>query len=141
MLLLSCDGQTDVWELFSENSYLRAVLDRQGLMVAAPADLRIRKADSFSLQILQGFWPRIKRKNPKNISDVTNCMQEIHKSERSDMATVPTVLAKAEYQILDGKHVLQVRKDFVVEGDTIPSEEVSLPMDSLAMKATQVDSS
>ena len=29
----------------------------------------------------------------------------------------------------------------MVEGDTIPSEEVSLPMDSLAMKATLLDSS
>ena len=38
VLLLSCDGQTDVLELFSDNSYVSAVLDRQGLMVAAPVD-------------------------------------------------------------------------------------------------------
>ena len=35
-LWLSCEGQMDVWELFSDNYYLSAVLDRQGLMVAAP---------------------------------------------------------------------------------------------------------
>ena len=29
VLWLSCEGQTDVWELFSDNSYLSAVLDRQ----------------------------------------------------------------------------------------------------------------
>ena len=39
----SCGGQTDVWELFSDISYLSAVLDRQGLMVAAPVDLRTKK--------------------------------------------------------------------------------------------------
>ena len=38
MFFLSCEGQTDVWELFSDNSYVSAVLDRQGLMVAAPVD-------------------------------------------------------------------------------------------------------
>ena len=34
MLRLSCEGQTDVWEQFSDNSYLSAILDQQGLMVA-----------------------------------------------------------------------------------------------------------
>ena len=42
--MLSCDGQLDVWELFSDTSYLSAILDRQGLMVAAPVDLRTKKA-------------------------------------------------------------------------------------------------
>ena len=36
--------KTDVWELFSGNSYLSAILDRQGLMVAAPVDLRTKKS-------------------------------------------------------------------------------------------------
>ena len=47
VLLLSCEGQMDVWELFSVNFYLSAILDRQGLMVAAPVHLRT-KAGSFS---------------------------------------------------------------------------------------------
>ena len=75
MFFLSCEDQTDVWELFSDNFYLSAILDRQGLMVATQVNLRIKKAESFSLQLLQGFWLRIKRKYPENISDVTNCIQ------------------------------------------------------------------
>ena len=35
VLWLSCDGQRNVLELFSDNSYLSAILDRQGLLVAA----------------------------------------------------------------------------------------------------------
>ena len=45
VLWLSCEGQIDVWELFSDNSYLSAILDRQGLLVAAPVDLRAKKAE------------------------------------------------------------------------------------------------
>ena len=57
---LSCECQIDVWELFSDNSYLSAKLGRQGLMVAAPADQRTKKAEGFSPQALQGFWSKIK---------------------------------------------------------------------------------
>ena len=38
VLWLSCEGQIDVCELFSDNSSLSAILDRQGLVVAAPVD-------------------------------------------------------------------------------------------------------
>ena len=48
VLWFSCEGQTDVWELFSDNSYLSAILDRQGFMVTAPVDLRTKEAESFS---------------------------------------------------------------------------------------------
>ena len=65
VLRLSCEGQTDVWELFSDNSYLGAILDRPGLQVAAPADLRNKKIEHFSLLLLQGFWSKLKVKNPK----------------------------------------------------------------------------
>ena len=41
---LSCEGQADVREMFSDNSYLSAILDGQGLLVAAPIDLRTKKA-------------------------------------------------------------------------------------------------
>ena len=60
VLWLSCEGQIDVWELFSDNSFLSAILDRQALMVAAPADLRTKKAEGFSPQALQGFGQRLK---------------------------------------------------------------------------------
>ena len=74
VLWLSCEGQMNVWELFSDNSYLSAILDRQGLLVAAPVDLRTKKAESFSPQLLQGFWSQLKKKN--------------------HMATVPFVLGR-----------------------------------------------
>ena len=56
VLWLSGIGQTDVWELFSDTSDLSAILDRQGLMVAAPVDLRTKKAERFSPQALRVFW-------------------------------------------------------------------------------------
>ena len=65
VLWLSFKGQMDVWELFSDNSYLSAILDRQGLWVAAPVDLRNKKTESFSPQLLKGFWAKLKKKNPK----------------------------------------------------------------------------
>ena len=40
VLWLSCEGQIDVRELVSENSYFCAIVDRQGHLVAAPVDLR-----------------------------------------------------------------------------------------------------
>ena len=47
VLWLSFEGQTDVWELFSDNSYLSAILDRQGLLFAATVDLRTKNTESF----------------------------------------------------------------------------------------------
>ena len=55
----------DVGELCSDNSYLSAILDRQGLMFAPPADQRTKKAEGFSPQALQSIWSKIKLKNPK----------------------------------------------------------------------------
>ena len=62
---LSCEGSINICELFSDNSYLSAILDRQGLLVAAPTDLGTKKAESFSPQLLQNFWLKLKKKNPK----------------------------------------------------------------------------
>ena len=65
LLWLSCEGQKDVWKMFSDNSYLSAILDRQGLQVAAPIDRRTMKAENFSPQLTHGFWQKLKEKNPK----------------------------------------------------------------------------
>ena len=62
--MLSCESQIDVWELLSDSSYLSAFFDRQGLFVA-PMDLRAKIAESFSPQLLQGFWSKLKKENPK----------------------------------------------------------------------------
>ena len=51
VLWLPCEGQIDVREMFSDNSYLRAILDRQGLQVAASLDLGTKKAGSVSPQL------------------------------------------------------------------------------------------
>ena len=67
VLWLSCEGQTDVWEMSLDNSYLSAILDRQELQVAAPVDLRTKKAESFSPQLLQGFWHKLKKKIPRSL--------------------------------------------------------------------------
>ena len=74
VLWLSREVQIDVWELFSDNSYLSAILDRQGLMVAAPVDQRTKKAESFSPQALQGFWSNIKIEDSHDNCDVPNCL-------------------------------------------------------------------
>ena len=61
-----------VWELFPDNSYLSAILDRQRLQVAAPIDLRT-KAESFSPPLLQGFWHKLKKKESQDCCDVPDC--------------------------------------------------------------------
>ena len=46
--------------LFYGNSYWSAILDRQGPPVAAPTDLRTKKADNLTPQQLQGFGYKLK---------------------------------------------------------------------------------
>ena len=105
MLSLSCEGQIDVWEMFSGNSHLSAIPDRQGLQVAAPIDMRTKKAESFSPQLLQGFWHKLKKKNPKIVlmsptfetksfkkKEVVWQQTKSFKKERSGTATVPFCL-------------------------------------------------
>ena len=57
----SCEGQTGNCSL--KISYLTAILGRHGLMYAAPADLKKKKAECFSPQLLQGFWSMLKTKD------------------------------------------------------------------------------
>ena len=76
VLWLSCEGQIDVWELFSDNSYLSAVLYRQGSLVAAPVDLRTKKAERFSPQLLQDFLVQTQEKESKDRWDVPDCYYE-----------------------------------------------------------------
>ena len=100
-----------MWEMFPGNSFLSAILDRQGLMVAAPKDVRTKKA--------------VKMRNPKIVvmsQTVTNKnfgQKVIRKQNR-------LCLAVAECQILDGKHDKNfgttIMKYLVFEKGTIPSE-------------------
>ena len=100
--------------MFSDNSYLCAILDRQGLSVAAPVDLRTKKAET---------------KNPKQ--------KEVIRQQYL------VCLAVTENQILGGKHFLfflgpESRKIWWLKKVQY-FQKVSLPMDSLAWLETQVD--
>ena len=94
-LWLFCEGRTNVWELFSDNAYLSAVFDRQGLSVAAPVELRTKKTESFSPQLLQGFWSKLKETESQDRCDVPDCHHQNLEAKRSHMATVPFVLGRS----------------------------------------------
>ena len=65
---LSCEGQADVWEMFSDTSYLSAILHRQGLLVAAPTDLRTKKADNFYTTDIAGLFVQAQeKKKPRSL--------------------------------------------------------------------------
>ena len=106
VLWLSCEGQIDVWELFSDNSYLSAILDRQGLSVAAPVDLATKNVESFSPQLLQGFWSKLKEKNPEMVVMSPTVTTKNSKQKEVIWQRYRLCLAVAEYQILGGEHFL-----------------------------------
>ena len=58
---------------FSDSAYLSAILDRQGLLVAAPVELRTNNIESFSPQLLLGFWSKAQEKESQDRCDVTDC--------------------------------------------------------------------
>ena len=95
VLWLSNRGRTDVWELFSDNSYFSFILDRQGLSVAVPVDLGTKCSESFSRQLLQGFWSKLKKKNPKISVMSPMVTTKNSKQKGSHMATVLSVLGRS----------------------------------------------
>ena len=74
MLWLSCEGQTNVLELFTDSSCVSAVLDRRGLMVADLVNLRTKKAECFSPQALQGFLVKDQIEESQDCRGVSNCL-------------------------------------------------------------------
>ena len=74
--------ECDTW-----HAVLRTMCVRRGCM-----STRTKKAESFSLQLLQGFWSKLKKKNPENRWDVPDCYYDELQANRSHMATVPFVL-------------------------------------------------
>ena len=100
---LSYEGQADVWQLFSDNSDWSAILDRQRFLVAAPGNLRRKKAESFSPQSLQDFWSKIKRKNPKIVLMSPAVFTIYTNQKKLRRQQYRLCFAIAEYQILDGK--------------------------------------
>ena len=132
----------DVWELFTDTSCLGAILDRQGLMVAAQADLRTKKAESFAQQALQGFWSKMKIKNSKVVVMSMTVSAKNTKQKEIIWQKYRGRLALTEYQILSEAFPFngnRIRKALVLKESTIPSEEIPLPMGAPARHATQVD--
>ena len=105
VLWLSCEDQIDVWEMFSDTSYLSAILDRQELQVAAAIDLRTKKAESFLAAADTGLLAK-KDKNPKIV--VMSLTFETKDFNKEDMVWQQYHLCidVAEHQILGGKHFL-----------------------------------
>ena len=106
MLWLSFEGQIDVWELFSDNSYLSAILDREGLFVAAPVDRRTKKTESFSPQLLQDSWSKLKKKESKIVVMSPTVTTKSFKQKEVVWQQCHLCLTVAEYQTLGGKHFL-----------------------------------
>ena len=104
-LWLSCEGQIDVRELFSDNSNLSAILDRQRRQVAASIDLRTKKAESFSPQLIQGFQQKLKKKNPK-IVVMSRLSRRKTKKDEMVWQQYHVCIDVAEHKILGGKHFL-----------------------------------
>ena len=100
VLWLSCEGETDVCELFSDNSYLSAILDRQGLVVAASVDLRTKNSESCSPRLLLGFWAKLKDKNPKIVVTSPTVTTKNSKRKKVKKQQYRLSLAVAEYQIV-----------------------------------------
>ena len=129
VLWLSCDGQTDVWELFTDN-------------FAAPVDLRAKEADSFSPQTLQGSWSKMKIKNSKVV--VMSLTVFTKYTKKKEVIWQQYRLCFGHSRISNSRWYTfpysktTIKKVWVVEECTILSEEVPLQMDPFARHATQV---
>ena len=75
-------------------------------LVAAPTDLRTKKAESFSPQLLQVFWFQLKKKNPKSVVMSPTLATKSHKQREVLWQQYHLCLAEAENQIHGGKHFL-----------------------------------
>ena len=144
---LCCGFLADVKLMFGSCSltilFLSAIFDRQGLLVAAPVNLRTKNAESLSPQLLQGFWSKLKKKNPKIVVMLPTVTTKNSKQKETICQQHRLCLAVAEHQILGGKHFLvlgpESGKIWWLKKGTIPAEKVPLPMDPPARQETQVD--
>ena len=120
---------------------MSAILDRQGLLVAAPVDFRTKKGESVSAQLLKVFWSNLKKKKkPKIVVMSLNWYYEEFSAERSHMATAPFMVG--------GRASNPLQKHFLILGPasgeiwwlkkgTIPSEKIPMPMGTLARQEPQ----
>ena len=94
------------WSCSLTTLHSSAILVRQALLVAAPTDPGTKKAESFSTQLLQNFWSKLKNKNPKIVGMSPTVSTKCFKQRRVVWHQHHSCLAMAEHQILDGKHFL-----------------------------------
>ena len=99
VLWLSCEGQIDIWEMFSDNTYLSAIHDRQGLQVAAPIDLGTKKA-------LATNWIKDRPDGLKlqNLALATRTGRSIGSLPKNLIASVHCAINKCE-SLGSGKHL------------------------------------
>ena len=126
VLWLSNGGQTDVWELFTDTSYLSAILDRQGFSMTAPIDLRIENTRKLLVTVMIRFLVKAQRKESQDRCDVANYHFQKLQPKGSHMATVPSVFGRCRISNPGGQK------------GTISSEKISLPMDFFCVENTQV---
>ena len=91
---------------FSDSSSLSAILDRQGLLVAAPVDLRRKKAESFFATAVARLLFKLKKKKPKNVVMSPTLATKSHKQREVLWQQYHLCLAAAAHHILGGKHFL-----------------------------------
>ena len=90
---------------------MSAILDRQGLQVAAPIDLRTKRAESFSPQVIQGFWQKLEKKNPKIVVMSPTFETTDFKKEEMVWQQFHLCIGVAEHRLLGGKHFLILRPE------------------------------
>ena len=73
-------------------------------MVAAPVDLRTKKAERFSPQARQGFWSKIEIKNPKIVVMPPTVFTKYNNQKEVTWQQDRLCLAIVEHKILGGEH-------------------------------------
>ena len=77
---LAKDKQTS-GKCFQTSLILSAIFDRQGLLVAALIDLRTKKAEKSTPQLLQGFWYKLMKQNPKIVGMLPTVATKSYKQQ------------------------------------------------------------
>ena len=95
VLWLPCEGQTDVWELFSDNTFLSAILD-------PPSAPQRTKLKASLIPAVAGLLVKAQGKESQDCWDVSGCFVS------SKWQQYRLCLAVAEHQIFGGMHFLIV---------------------------------
>ena len=107
--------------MFPDNSYLSAILDRQGVEVAP--------------QLIQGFWKKLKKNSPKIVVMSRLSRRKTSKRKKWYGKNTNCVLTLQNIKFLDTSLFWDRNQEkLVVEKGTILPEKVPLPMDLLRGK-------